>query len=100
MRYFHVTENLCIFSSIFQFFIYEFFNNHLCLCSKRHLLLVLENVVSKCSVRTVKVVNSGHFRNFVCGWSTMLRSIRLDSFHMCGYSGTIAVVTEVTGFVM
>jgi len=45
-RYFHVIENLHIFNSISQFFIYEILNGHLCLCSKCHLLLVLGNVVS------------------------------------------------------
>ena len=43
----------------------------------------------------MKVVNAGHFRNFVCGCSTVLRSIRLNSFYMCGHSGTVVVVTEV-----
>jgi hypothetical protein len=31
----------------------------------------------------------------VCGCSTVQRSIRLNSFHVCGYSGTIGVGTEV-----
>jgi len=39
-------------------------------------------------------VNASHFRNFVGGCSTVLHSTRLNSFHVCGYSGTIPVVTE------
>jgi len=48
-----------------------------------------------CSVRTVNVVNACYFRNFVYRCSTVQRSIWMNSFYLCLYSGTVGIVTLV-----